>query len=63
MIIKQPNMKCPLCDQEVVRVVESDKDIKSEIKCENEYFRHYGDSLEKFITPKTSPDHIRFAMQ
>lgn len=56
-------MKCPLCDQEVVRVVESDKDIKSEIKCENEYFRHYGDSLEKFITPKTSPDHIRFAMQ
>lgn len=60
MIIKQTDMKCPICWQSVVRVVESDKDIKSEIKCENEYFRHYGDSLEKFVTPKTSPVEKRF---
>lgn len=53
-------MKCPICGQPVTKVVESDREIKNDIKCENEYFMHYGTSLEKFVTPRTSPDHIRF---
>jgi len=58
---RDENMKCPMCNATVVKVVESDKDVESEIKCENEYGRHYQNVYEKFITPRTAPDHIRFA--
>ena len=55
------NMKCPICNATVVKVVESDQDVESQVKCINEYGRHYQNVYEKFITPRTSPDHIRFA--
>ena len=58
---REPDMKCPICCQPVVLVVASDEDVESEIKCINEYGRHYQNVYEKFVTPRTSPDHVRFA--
>lgn len=59
-VYRDEDMKCPICDQPVKKVMESDKEINSPIKCENEYGLHYGNFYIKFIHPKTSPDHIRW---
>jgi hypothetical protein len=46
------NMHCPLCGLQVLKVVETDKDYKTEAECGNEYYSHRGDKLIKFKHPK-----------
>ena len=59
---KGEDMKCPICDQVVKKVTESDRDVAVPIKCDNEYGVHYGNYYIKFITPRTSPDEVRFKL-
>lgn len=43
---------CPICLETVVRVIESDHEVKNNIKCESEYYIHYNNKLIKFKHPK-----------
>jgi len=52
---RDENMKCPICNATVVKVVESDEKVDTDIKCINEYGIHYQNIYEKFITPQTIP--------
>lgn len=61
VVHKDIDMKCPICGKPVKRVIETDNIGDNKVICENEYGVHYGNSYKKFLTPKTSPDHIRFA--
>lgn len=45
-------MKCPICGARVTKVIESDLDHKSGVKCLNEFYEHRGDQLTKFKHPK-----------
>jgi hypothetical protein len=46
---------CPLCLEPVVKVTESDRVVKNNVKCESEYFIHYDDKLIKIKNPKDVP--------
>ncbi len=61
IVHKDPDMKCPLCGAHAKKVIETDQDMGKTVKCENEFYRHYGDSIIKFITPRVSPSEIRFS--
>jgi hypothetical protein len=43
---------CPICNQPVRKVTETDWEPKNMVVCESEYYVHYGDKLVKFKTPK-----------
>lgn len=43
---------CPLCGEKVIKVIETDKEYTSDVKCYNEYYQHRGDKLIKFKHPK-----------
>jgi uncharacterized protein (DUF2225 family) len=60
IVHKDENMKCPLCGAGVKKVIEADQESGKIVKCENEFYRHYGDSIIKFITPRVNPPEIRF---
>ncbi len=45
-------MKCPICGEPVTKVITSDNDHRTNIKCESEYYVHFGDKLVKFKHPK-----------
>jgi hypothetical protein len=46
-------MKCPMCQQPVTKVIDTDKDSYSkEPTCISEYYLHIGERLIKFKHPK-----------
>lgn len=59
---------CPICGGLVNKPTKSDAERRNMIVCENEYYVHFVDRnghdvLQQFITPRTSPDNIRFKAQ
>lgn len=55
-IVGEKDTFCPICKEPVKKVVESDRDGASD--CENEYYRHSGEKLIKFKTPKGAWENL-----
>jgi predicted RNA-binding Zn-ribbon protein involved in translation (DUF1610 family) len=58
-------MKCPICNHEVIKSRESEREIKNNVMCENEYYVHYKnvhdqDVLNKFPEANVNSPETRF---
>lgn len=67
LALGQPT-NCPICGIRVNKPTKSDEERRNMIVCENEYYVHFVNRkghniLQQFITPRTSPDEIRFKTQ
>jgi hypothetical protein len=44
--------KCPICGQPVTKVKETDHTYVHPVECENEFYRHDGEKLVKYLNPR-----------